>query len=45
MVGGIPCENIWDAVIALECLEPGFEVGHHGGLLDSISQAELSCIV
>lgn len=45
MVGGIPPENIWDAAIALECLEPGFEVGHPGGLLDSISQAGLSCIV
>lgn len=45
IVGGLPSENIWDAAIALECLQPGFEVGHPGGLPDSISQAELSCIV
>lgn len=45
MVGGVPSENLYDAVIALECLEPGFEVSHPGGLLDSISQAELICIV
>lgn len=34
IVGGLPSEKIWDALIALECLQPGFEVGRRGGLPD-----------
>lgn len=32
IVGGLPSKKIWDALIALECLQPGFEVGRRGGL-------------
>lgn len=45
IASGLPSENIWGALIVLDCLQPGFEVGHQGGLPDPISQAEVNCTV
>lgn len=41
IVGGLPSEKIWDALITLECLQPGFEVGRRGGLPDPTGWGEL----
>lgn len=36
IVGVLPYENTWASLMALDCLQPGFEVGQQGGLPDSI---------
>lgn len=40
IVGGLPSTNIWEALIELDSLPLGFEVGHHGGVSHFISQAK-----
>lgn len=44
IVGGLPSENIWEALIAPDRLELSFEVGRPGRLPEPVSQADLSRI-